>query len=126
MQTLGCFIAELQRIGRIQSLIILNQNGPECSDIIDLLAEDCQDLDFDFSVVGDNCDLRYNPDQLDTDNDGIGDVCDNCPLVANLDQLDGNQDGIGDACSLHQTLHRSILKCKRLIYSYPIRQEELL
>ena len=94
-----CFIAELQRIGRIQSLIILNQNGPECSDIIDLLAEDCQDYDFDFSVVGDNCDLRYNPDQLDTDNDGIGDVCDNCPLIANQDQLDGNQDGIGDACS---------------------------
>gem|GEM_PF-1451704 len=63
----------------------------------------------------DNCPTVPNPDQLDSNTNGIGDACessgpmdsdmdgiadsvDNCPTVANPDQADSNTNGIGDAC----------------------------
>ena len=46
----------------------------------------------------DNCPL-YNPDQLDSDNDGIPDLCgDNCPYTNNPNQEDSDGDDVGDAC----------------------------
>ena len=36
---------------------------------------------------------------LDTDKDGIGDVCDNCVAIPNVDQEDTDGDGVGDVCT---------------------------
>lgn len=63
----------------------------------------------------DNCEAVFNPDQADTDRDGIGDMCDgqmnpdtdrdgipdsfdNCTFVANPEQIDSDSDGLGDEC----------------------------
>ena len=63
--------------------------------------------------MSDNCPATSNPDQKDTDGDGIGDACndaldqdgdewadrlDNCPKIYNPDQSDIDKDGKGDVC----------------------------
>ena len=58
----------------------------------------------------DNCQNLPNKDQLDKDNNNVGDACqdndgddimdsvDNCPLDRNQDQSDIDRDGVGDVC----------------------------
>ncbi|XP_047996687.1 cartilage oligomeric matrix protein-like isoform X2 [Leguminivora glycinivorella] len=49
----------------------------------------------------DNCWLKYNPDQMNRDedrSDQFGDACDNCPRLYNPDQEDTDRDGLGDLC----------------------------
>ena len=43
----------------------------------------------DLGCIGvDNCPAVYNPEQIDSDEDGRGDACDNCPGISNPDQKD--------------------------------------
>jgi Ca2+-binding RTX toxin-like protein len=61
----------------------------------------------------DNCPANSNPDQVDSNLDGVGDACqvadqdedgvddasDNCPTIYNPEQTDTDENGVGDDCS---------------------------
>ena len=44
--------------------------------------------------------IRRRVQRRDSDRDGVSIRRDNCPNTINIDQLDSNNDGIGDACSI--------------------------
>jgi hypothetical protein len=59
-----------------------------------------ESVDADGDGIGDNSDAFPNdPDEsADADNDGVGNNSDNCAAVSNSNQLDWDNNGIGDAC----------------------------
>ncbi|WP_298424362.1 polymorphic toxin-type HINT domain-containing protein [uncultured Kordia sp.] len=67
----------------------------------DTTIDDCGTVDTDGDGIGDLCDDTPCGDVTtnnDTDGDGIPNACDNCIKFANPDQLDSDGDGIGDTC----------------------------
>ncbi len=111
-------IASACRKGSYDIVADTNMNGIyDSEDYVDEWEKEgfsivCNDTDGDkICNLCDNCPSINNTDQIDTDNDGIGDVCDNdkdndginnsndnCPFTKNPSQTDTDKDGIGDAC----------------------------
>jgi len=58
------------------------------------------DTDDDGDGLGDDYDAfpLDASEQVDTDADGVGDNADNCPNVSNADQLNSDDDSLGNAC----------------------------
>ena len=93
------------------SILLLSINIQSCqNESIDQNYAD-NDSDGYYDLI-DNCPFVSNPGQIDTNSDGIGDMCsdqdddglidaeDNCPSSFNPDQSDSDGDGIGDTCDL--------------------------
>ncbi|EDP97803.1 hypothetical protein U8527_05615 [Kordia algicida OT-1] len=89
-----CVLADFYTNGVVNGSIVISGNNTNCDSNLDIL-NGCGE---DGVIANDNCQDVSNPDQTDTDNDGIGDACDNCPTTANNDQLDDDGNGVGNAC----------------------------
>ncbi len=109
----GAAIVKALRPGYAASsvTVTISKGGTITADI-GLAIDPTADFDGDgVPDASDTCTEVADPDQLDTDADGLGDACDldddgdgladeddNCPLVANPDQSDLDGDGVGDLC----------------------------
>jgi hypothetical protein len=100
----GCFGGTMRDCD--DSRASINPGAAETCNSIDdncdgLVDEDASGVDSDGDGIHnlcDNCGTTPNPSQADTDADGPGNACDNCPLSANSFQDDVDGDRVGDVC----------------------------
>ena len=81
--------------------LLVDTDGDGVNDNVDAFPLDpAETTDTDGDGVGDNADVFPNDasETTDTDGDTIGDNGDNCPAIANADQLNTDNDGQGNVC----------------------------
>ncbi len=91
---------DLDAIAAVHSVDIAglpDTDGDGFPDVVDdcPTVPDPEQADSDHNGVGDACQAGGPPD---TDGDGVPDAVDNCPHTPNPDQADTDHDGVGDAC----------------------------
>jgi hypothetical protein len=95
---------------------------PFCDFQLDIEGDNCFDTDGDeVCDIDDNCPETFNPDQIDTDGDGKGDLCDETPFCGDgiLQWKLGEtcEPGVGNECGLNA----ECIDCQCI----PVTQEEL-
>jgi len=96
-----CCILKTVVNNKVSSSYLFFDNAEGCNGIGEIFLN-CAELDED-GILDDNCPETNNPEQLDIDEDGVGDACDNCVNTINPNQVDTDQDGIGDLCDEYPT-----------------------
>lgn len=91
---------DIDNDGVLNGLDSDSRNRNVCSDSDNDQCDDCSRGSFNVNNDGPDADGNgiCNVSDPDDDGDGVTDANDNCQIVANEDQLDANEDGIGDAC----------------------------
>ncbi len=88
--------------GQEDLLDIAIGQSPDCNG--NLQPDECE-ADADGDGVIDDCDqCPGDDDRSDLDLDGVADCLDNCPLIANADQMDFDNNGVGNACQIDQII----------------------
>lgn len=91
------FTGSYRPIGDLSSMNGKNLNGRWILEVEDNFGNFISGLLTEFSIT-----FCYRGDVvLDSDNDNIPDITDNCPSIFNPDQSDSDQDGLGDVCDLN-------------------------
>lgn len=87
---------DLDAVAALYPALPHDEDGDGIADALDdcPAVPDPEQVDTNGNGVGDACEVAAS----DADSDGVPDATDDCPEIANADQRDTDRDGIGDAC----------------------------